>query len=101
TIAYGWKQEMIAESSKKISELGHILYERICTMGENFDNLRKSLKSSVDYYNKTASSLEARVFPVARKFNKLGVHAKNKELSVVKELEFLPRTLYAEELKVD
>ncbi len=44
TIAYGWKQEMIAESSKKISELGHILYERICTMGKNFNNLRKKLK---------------------------------------------------------
>ncbi len=101
TIAYGWKQEMIAESSKKISELGHILYERICTMGENFNNLRKSLKSAVDDYNKTTGSLEARVFPVARKFNKLGIHTKNKELSVAKELEFLPHTLHAKELKVD
>ncbi len=101
TIAYGWKQEMIAESSKKISELGHILYERICTMGKNFNNLRKSLKSAVDDYNKTTGSLEARVFPVARKFNKLGIHTKNKELSVAKELEFLPHNLHAKELKVD
>ncbi len=92
---------MIAESSKKISELGHILYERICTMGKNFNNLRKSLKSAVDDYNKTTGSLEARVFPVARKFNKLGIHTKNKELSVAKELEFLPHNLHAKELKVD
>ncbi|QKX01031.1 DNA recombination protein RmuC [Wolbachia endosymbiont of Dipetalonema caudispina] len=100
-IAYGWKQEIVAENSKKISELGHILYERICTMGENFDNLRKSLKNTVDHYNKIISSLEARVFPVARKFNKLGVHIKNKELNFLKELEFLPRHLYANELKKD
>lgn len=100
-IAYGWKQEMIAESAKKISELGHILYERICTMGENFDNLRKSLKSAVDHYNKTAGSLETRVFPAAREFNKLGIYTKNKELNVAKELESLPRSLHAEELRVD
>lgn len=100
-VAYGWKQEMIAENAKKISELGHILYERICTMGENFDNLRRSLKSAVDHYNKTAGSLEARVFPAAREFNKLGIHAKNKELTAAKELESLPRSLHAERLKVD
>lgn len=47
-------------------------------MGENFDNLRRSLKSAVDHYNKTAGSLEARVFPAAREFNKLGIHAKIK-----------------------
>lgn len=100
-ISYGWKQEMIAESAKKISELGHILYERICTMGENFDNLRRSLKSAVDNYNKTAGSLEARVLPAAREFSKFGIHTKNKELLSAKELEFLPRNLHAEELKVD
>lgn len=100
-IAYGWKQEMIAESAKKISELGHILYERICTMGENFDNLRKSLKSAVDNYNKTAGSLEARVFPAAREFNKLGIHSKNKNLNFAKDLMSLPRNLHAEELQSD
>ncbi|WP_168464231.1 DNA recombination protein RmuC [Wolbachia endosymbiont of Ctenocephalides felis wCfeT] len=98
-IAYGWKQEVIAESAKKISELGHILYERVCTMGENFDNLRKSLKSAVENYNKTAGSLEARVFPAAREFNKLGIHTKNKELTTAKELESLPRNLHSEEFK--
>lgn len=100
-IAYGWKQEMIAESAKKISELGHILYERICTMGENFDNLRRSLKSAVENYNKTAGSLEARVFPAAREFNKLGIHAKNKELGIVRELESVPRNLHVEELELE
>ncbi|MDD9331383.1 MAG: DNA recombination protein RmuC [Wolbachia sp.] len=100
-IAYGWKQEMIAESTKKISEIGHILYERICTMGENFNNLRKSLKSAVDNYNKTAGSLEGRVFPAAREFNKLGIHEKNKELSIAKELESAPRNLHIEELQAN
>lgn len=100
-IAYGWKQEVIAESAKKISELGHILYERICTMGENFDNLRRSLKSAIDNYNKTAGSLESRVFPAARELNKLGIHSKNKELGIIRELESIPRSLHVEELKGD
>lgn len=100
-IAYGWKQEMIAENAKKISELGHILYERICTMGENFDKLRRSLKSAVDNYNKTAGSLEARVFPAAREFNELGIHSKNKGLGIVRELESVPRNLHVEELGLE
>ncbi|WP_333023941.1 DNA recombination protein RmuC [Wolbachia endosymbiont of Pentidionis agamae] len=98
-VAYGWKQEIIAENAKKISELGHTLYERICTMSENFDNLRKSLKSAVDNYNKTAGSLEARVLPAAREFNKFGIHSKDKELGISKELESVPRNLHAEELQ--
>lgn len=98
-IAHGWKQEVIAENAKKISNLGHILYERICNMGENFNNLRKSLKSAVDNYNKTVGSLEARVFPAAREFNKLGIHSRNKELNSAKEIESLPRNLHIEELQ--
>ncbi|MGL9681527.1 MAG: DNA recombination protein RmuC [Wolbachia sp.] len=55
--AYGnsvWMETGNDSRKCKISELGHILYERICTMGENFDNLRRSLKSAIDHYNKTA-----------------------------------------------
>ncbi|OEY87176.1 recombinase RmuC [Wolbachia pipientis] len=98
-IAYGWKQEVVAESAKKISELGHILYERICGMGENFNHLRKSLKSAVDNFNKTAGSLESRVFPAAREFNKLGIDAKSKTLEVTRELESIPRNLHVKELQ--
>ena len=68
-------------------------------MGENFDNLRKSIKSAVDNYNKTIASLEARVFPAAREFNKLGIHSKDKELSIAKKLEYMPRNLHVEELQ--
>jgi DNA recombination protein RmuC len=98
-IAYGWKQEVVAESAKKISELGHTLYERMCSMGENFNNLRKSLKNAVDNFNKTAGSLEARVFPVAREFNKLGIDTKSKKLEATRELETVPRNLHVKELQ--
>ncbi len=97
-VAYGWKQETIAENAKKISELGHILYERLCTMSENFDNLRRSLKSTVDNYNRTVGSLEGRVFPAAREFNKLGISYKEKSIKAAEELENLPRSLHAPEL---
>ncbi|MDG7056431.1 MAG: DNA recombination protein RmuC [Wolbachia endosymbiont of Meromenopon meropis] len=99
-VAYGWKQEMIGKNARIISELGHILYERICTIGENFDNLRKSLKTAVDHYNKTVASLETRVFPTARELNKLGIHAKDKELNTPKVLESLPNELHTERFKM-
>ncbi len=98
-VAYGWKQEVIAENAKKISELGHTLYERLCTMSENFDHLRKSLKSTVDNYNKTVGSLEGRVFPAAREFNKLGISYKEKSIKPAEELDNLPRNLYSSELQ--
>lgn len=97
-VAYGWKQETIAENAKKISELGHMLYERLCTMSENFDHLRRSLKSTVDNYNKTVGSLEGRVFPAAREFSKLGISYKEKGIKPAEELENLPRNLHSSEL---
>ncbi|WFW29947.1 MAG: DNA recombination protein RmuC [Wolbachia endosymbiont of Menacanthus eurysternus] len=101
TVAYGWKQEIITENAKKISELGSILYNRICIISKNFDNLHKSLKSTVRHYNDTIASFEARVFPAARKFNKLGIHTKSKELNSAKKLESLPRNLHVKEFKTD
>jgi DNA recombination protein RmuC len=72
-VAYGWRQETIAESAKAISELGRELYTRLGTMTDHFAKVGRGLETAVKSYNETIGSLETRVFPSARKFKEHGI----------------------------
>ncbi len=86
TIAYGWKEEMIAKNAKAISDLGKTLYDRLQGMGEYLLKLKKSLDSAVESYNKTVGCFEGRVLVAARKFPELGV-GEEKEISLLEPVE--------------
>jgi len=72
-VAYGWRQETIAESAKAISDLGRELYSRLATLTDHFAKVGRGLETAVKSYNEAVGSLETRVLPSARKFKENGI----------------------------
>ncbi|HVX66363.1 MAG TPA: DNA recombination protein RmuC [Bryobacteraceae bacterium] len=99
-VAYGWRQENLAENAQKIANLGKELYDRLCTLGCHFDDMRKGLERAVGAYNSAAGSLESRVMVSARKFKELEA-ASPDAIEAVEAVERAPRALDAPDLFED
>jgi DNA recombination protein RmuC len=96
-VAYGWRQETIAESARAISELGRELYTRLATLTEHFAKVGRGLETAVRSYNETVGSLETRVLPSARKFKEQGI-SPAAELAPLNVVERAVRPVAAPEL---
>lgn len=97
-VSYGWRQENLAENAQKIANLGRELYDRLCTLGNHFDEMRRGLERAVAAYNSAAGSLEARVMVSARRFKELQA-ASPQELPDIKAVEPAPRPLAIPDLE--
>ncbi|MGI6102474.1 MAG: DNA recombination protein RmuC [Bacillota bacterium] len=96
-VAYGWRQEQLAENAKAISELGQALYDRLRTMTGHFMSMRKGLDNAVDAYNRAVGSLESRVLVSARRFKELGV-SKGEDIPQLETIDRTARRLQSEDL---
>jgi DNA recombination protein RmuC len=72
-VAYGWRQETIAESAKAISDDARELYGRIATFTAHVAKVGRGLETAVGAFNEAVGSLETRVLPSARRFRDRGV----------------------------
>ena len=92
-VAYGWREEVVAEHALFISELGKSLYERLNTMVEHFIKLKRSLDSSIDAYNKTVGSFEGRVLTAARRFEEVGIAEAKTTIPLLEPIDKMTRSL--------
>ena len=91
-VAYGWRQEQIAENAQAISELGKSLYDRIAVLAGHFSDVRKGLERAVESYNRAVGTMESRVLVTARRFKELGAST-GKDIDTMETVDKAPRLL--------
>ena len=96
-VAYGWRQEKLAENAQAISNLGRDLYKRIADMQGHFSDVGAKLSKAVESYNRAVGSLESRVLVSARRFRDLRCAAAEDEILPLFPVEAAPRELQAAE----
>jgi len=89
-VAYGWRQNALAENAARIQELAEDLYKRLARFGDHMARIGRALGQSVDAYNSAVGSLERQVLPGARKFTELGLRP-GKEIEEMVPVEKLAR----------
>lgn len=72
-VAYGWRQETVADSARAVAELGRELHARLGTFASHLDRVGTRLRGAVGAYNEAVGSFDARVLPSARRFEDYGV----------------------------
>lgn len=92
-VAYGWRQEAVAQNAREISALGKVLHERLGVLASHFAKLGNSLKGAVENYNRTVGSLETRVLPSARKFEELKAVPEAASIDTLEPVDSQPREL--------
>jgi DNA recombination protein RmuC len=99
-VAYGWRQETLAENAQRISDLGRELYERLCTLARHFGAMKRGLEAAIGAYNSAVGSFESRVLVSARRFRELQAASSN-ELPALEPVETAPRTPEIPEVPAD
>jgi DNA recombination protein RmuC len=95
-VHYGWKQERMTENSRRISDAGRELHDRIVTYTEHFAKIGRGLNSATVAYNSAVGSLERNVLSKARELKKLGAASGGSEVETPPEIDLAPRRLLGE-----
>jgi DNA recombination protein RmuC len=95
-VAYGWQQDLIAQSAREISALGRDLHNRVGVMTRHLADLRRGLDRAVKSYNDAVGSFERRVLPAARRFRDLG--AASEEIPALEPIDRTTRDVESPDL---
>ena len=96
-IAHGWQQQQIARNAEDVRKLGQEIYDRLGIFAEHVRAIGDGLGKAVDSYNDAVGSLERRVLPSARRFQALGVAARD-EIAPLEPVDTTLRRITAPEL---
>jgi DNA recombination protein RmuC len=92
-VAFGWRQETATRDAQQIAQLGGQLHERVLSMTNHFEEMRRGLERAVSSYNQAIGSMESRVLVSARKLKDLGVAGAQTDLPFLDQVENQPRVL--------
>jgi DNA recombination protein RmuC len=90
TVAYGWRQTVLAQNAETIRTLAEELYKRLGVFTSHLSKLGRNLATSVETFNSAVGSLERQVLPGARKFTELGVRP-DREIESLEPVDKLAR----------
>lgn len=91
-VAVGWRESKLAEEAKALWELGKELHERAAVAFDHAGDLGKSLRQSVERYNRLVGSIDSRLVPTLRKFEDAGANSA-KQLPEVKHVDAQPKLI--------
>jgi DNA recombination protein RmuC len=90
TVAYGWRQTVLAQNAETIRTLAEELYKRLAVFSGHLGKLGRNLSSTIETFNAAVGSLERQVLPGARKFTELGVRP-DREIESLEPVDKLTR----------
>jgi DNA recombination protein RmuC len=94
SIAYGWRQEKLADNARAIAAAARELHERVRVFSEHFAGVGRGLGQAIRGYNAAAGSLVGRVFPQGRRLEELGAGGA-RALAEPEPIDTAPRELPA------
>ena len=89
-VAYGWRQQSLAQNAETIRTLAEDLYKRLAVFASHLTKMGRNLGTTVDAFNSAVGSLERQVLPGARKFTELGVRP-DREIEQLEPIDRLTR----------
>ncbi|HXA50637.1 MAG TPA: DNA recombination protein RmuC [Candidatus Acidoferrum sp.] len=92
-VAYGWRQEKLAQNAVEISALGKDLFKRLSDMAAHWNKVGSGLERAVEAYNSAVGSFENRVMVSARKFADLKTAPLGVEIPLLEPVEKTVRAM--------
>jgi len=89
-VALGWRQEQLAENSRRIAEQAGKLYQGLGVWVGHLEQMGSALEKTTKSYNAAIGSLERSVLPPARRLKEMGASSKD-EIGEVKQIEIALR----------